>query len=265
MVSDTAIIDLLRCSRNYGQSSTIIKTLVAFSSDPQLDGYPSLKKYLDKMNKGHKFKLSHADLNTIKDFFNGDESLFKKYLASLVINYHTNNTYMYSAGPYLSEINAILFRDTSSRVDLNGKYQRITVSKACGELRINDSVPPLVENYLYEAILCLGEKFYRSCIVFCIISLECAIRIKYNLLTKKHSDGIYFVNLIEWAIKEKVILENDINRPNITFMRRYRNSLVHTDDGEYTEKHVKESWEKAEKMAHTIFRLTELFVNNIFF
>jgi hypothetical protein len=237
---------------------------MTLSSDPQLDGHPSLKKYLDKMNRSHKFKLSHADLNTIKDFFNGDESVFKNYLASLVTEYHTNNTYMYSAGPYLSEINAILFRDTSSRIDLNGKYHRITVSKACGELQMNDSVPPLVEDYLHEAIMCLGEKFYRSCIVFCIISLECAIRIKYNLLTKKQSDGVYFVNLIEWAIKEKVILENELNGPNITFMRRYRNTLVHTDDRQYTEKDVKASWEKAEQMAPTIFRLTELFVNNIF-
>ena len=233
------------------------------TSDSTLESFPVLKGTYDRIKEGEKCKLQKADLDTMRGFFNGDESVFKKYLATLVINYHSNNLTMVSVTPYLTRINRIL-RQIGSQIDLNGRYRKIIISRNCGEIGINESAPPLVFDYMHEGITCLENKLYRSSIVLCIFAIECALRVKYNLVTSKHSDNLKFNKLINWAIDQKIIESDQFNEPNITFMRRYRNSLAHTDGGKITEQDAKDSRENAAKKSQIISRLAELFINNIF-
>jgi hypothetical protein len=242
----------------------MLRIFSEFASDPLCERFPTLKKYAEKLVEGQKFRVSKDALITMKDFFAGDESLFKQFLSSMVSNYYANNALRIDANEYLTQVNKVLLRETGSQIDSNGKYQKIIISEGCGRIAVNESVPPLVADYLYEAIVCLDKKLYRSSIVFCIFSIECALRIKYNLLKSKPSDGKKFYTLINWAIGQGLIQEDEFNRQNITFMRRYRNSLAHIDGGRFTDQYARESRENAERKSQTISRLTEFFINSIF-
>lgn len=233
--------------------------------DNDTKSFPTVDKIKNEnLNIKSNTEITEKLAMEINNLFAGDAYLFKQFLSSIIKTCAQNTIPVEIFGPFLRNINEVLFQGSSVRINQNGGYQEILTSSKSGEVSLNEITPPIIKDYIREAIECFNEEQYRSSIVFCTFSLEGALRIKYNILKNKPSTNFSFKDLIDWGISNKFIEQNQFNEININFMREYRNSLVHKIISSSATDVVGQSREQAKKMCSIVLRLTELFINNIF-
>jgi len=84
------------------------------------------------------------------------------------------------------------------------------------------------------------------------------------LINENKAYTIKFNHLIKWGINNRFIEENEFNRVNIEFIRKYRNDLAHCNMNK-TEAKLKISRNYAQKMSSIVVQLVEYFINNILY
>jgi len=112
---------------------------------------------------------------------------------------------------------------------------------------------------------CLAYELYRSSILFCTFALEASLRCKYaDLVNENKAYTIKFNDLINWGVKNNFIEQDDFNKVNIDFIRKYRNDLAHCNMNK-PDAELKISRSYARKMSSIVTHLIESFINNVFY
>ena len=84
------------------------------------------------------------------------------------------------------------------------------------------------------------------------------------MVNENKAYAINFNELIKWGINNSFIEEDEFNKVNIEFIRKYRNDLAHCNMNKPDAK-LKISRNYAQKMSSIVVHLVEFFINNIFY
>lgn len=267
IISATAIDKCCRLTRSF-PPTLILDVFRDTIASQDLSPFPNLKTFNDLLTTSNKLgtKMPSAASEEISTYFTQAQEQFLLFIKS-IIDKSLKNTVINKVAldAFISKVNIILQKDSQLKIEGYKVIQKMIPNKAKKKIFLNLDVPDYVQDYFSEAIDCQHYSLYRSSILFSTFSLEASLRYKYS---KMESDGkaysLTFNNLIDWGIKKGLIEENDFNKANITFIREYRNDLVHFNMDK-PDAESKISRDNAEKMSPIIIELVKFFMDSIFY
>ena len=161
-------------------------------------------------------------------------------------------------------MNILLFRDAQIKI---ADYQTVQIripNEGKSEVFLNINTPAQVGDYFAEALNCQAHNLHRSCILFCTFALESALRYRYaEIVDEQKAYQITLNDLINWGIKENLIPEDEFNKVNVDFIRKYRNDIAHSNVKD-ADAQLRISRNYAEKMSSIVVHLVEYFINSLF-
>ena len=229
----------------------------------ELNKFPQLKiddEYIAKSKKTG-VKLSIKGTSDISSYFSDNQDSFLTFLKLLTVGSLNNNIITkILLDEFISQTNVLLLKDAYIKIDEDYKaISKWVPNREKREIFLNVDVPEYIVEYFTEGLDCASYKLHRSAILFCTFTLEASLRFKYTELNNKKSDSLRFYQLIDWAINEDLIEENEFNKTNIDFIRKYRNKLAHLSSKEGIS-----TKQKAKEMSAIIIHLTQNFINSVF-
>jgi len=254
--------------RNYFPSTLILDVFKNITGDQDLGNFPNIRRSEERIQTTKKagIKVSLKAANEMYTYYSAEQYLFLVFLKSLTaqgLQHAVVNKV--ALDDFISRVNTLLLEDSQIRIENYEVIQKWLPNKAKKEVFVNLDVPEYIQDYFTEALDCLANDLHRSSILFCTFALEASLRYKHtDLVAEKKKQNISFNNLIDWGIKNNFIEQNDFNRVNIDFLRRYRNDLAHCNSNK-PDSRLKVSRSYAQKMANIVVRLVEYFLNNIFY
>lgn len=257
-----------KMARIYFPSTFILDIFRDITSDQDLRNFPNARKFEENITKVRKAgtKISLKAVTEISAHFYGEQEGFLVFLKSLTsqsIKYEVVSKV--ALDDFISKVNALLLIDSQIRIENYEIIQKWVPNKAKKNIFLNINVPEYIQDYFTEALDCLAYDLYRSSILFCTFALEASLRYKYaELVNENKAYIIKFNEIINWGINNNFIEQDEFNRVNIEFIRKYRNDLAHCNMNKPNAK-LKISRNYAQKMSNIIIRLVELFINNIFY
>jgi len=257
-----------RMARIYFPSTFMLDAFRNITSDQDFTNFPNARKFEENILKTRKAG-TRMPLKAVAEmssyFYEKQEEflVFLKYLTSQGIQHEIVNKI--SLDEFISKINALLLRDSKIRIENYEIVQKWVPNKAKKDIFLNINVPEYIQDYFAEALDCLTYGLYRSSILFCTFALEASLRFKYaELVNENKAYAINFNELIKWGINNSFIEEDEFNKVNIEFIRKYRNDLAHCNMNKPNAK-LKISRNYAQKMSSIVVHLVEFFINNIFY
>lgn len=257
-----------KMARIHFPSTLILDVFRDITSDQDLTNFPNTRKFEENILKTRKAgtRMPLKAVAEMSSYFHEKQEEFLVFLKSLTsqgISHEILNKI--ALDDFISKVNVLLLKDSKIRIENYEIVQKWVPNKAEKDIFLNINVPEYIQDYFAEALDCLAYGLYRSSILFCTFALEASLRCRYaELVNENKAYAINFNELIKWGIKNSLIEEDEFNRVNIKFMRKYRNDLAHCNMNKPDAK-LKISRNYAQKMSSIFVHLVELFINNIFY
>ena len=267
-LSSSTIVKSCRMARIYFPSTLILDAFRDITGGQDLKNFPDTKKYEENILKARKAgtRIPLKPVTEMLSYFYREQEgflVFLKYLTSQSIQLEVVNKI--TLDDFISKINALLLRDSQIRIENYEIIQRWVPNKAEKNIFLNINVPEYIQDYFAEALDCLAYGLHRSSILFCTFALEASLRYRYaELINENKAYAIKFNELIKWGIDNNFIEEDEFNRVNIEFIRKYRNDLSHCNMNK-PDAQLRISKNYARKMSSIVVHLVEFFMNNIFY
>ena len=267
-LSSPIIDKCCKIARIYFPSTLILDLFKDITGDQDLTNFPDARRFEENIQKAKKAgaKITLKAVTEMSAYFYGEQEgflVFLKSLSSQSIQHEVVNKI--ALDDFISKINLLLFRDSQIRIENYEIIQKWVPNKAEKDIFLNINVPEYIQDYFAEALDCLAYGLYRSSILFCTFALEASLRYRYaELVNENKAYIIKFNDLINWGIENDFIEQNDFNRVNIEFIRKYRNDLAHCNVNEPNAE-SKISRIYAKKMSSIIVHLAEFFINSMFY
>ena len=267
-ISSSTINKSCKMVRTYFPYTFILDVFKDLTGDQNFSEFPDIRKFEENLTRSRKrgIKIPLKTISEISIYFCAKQESFLEFLKHLTSQSIQNEVVNEVAlDDFISKVNALLLKDSLIRIEDCKVIQKWVPNKAKKDIFLNINVPEYIQDYIAEALDCLAFDLYRSSILFCTFALEASLKCRYaELINEDKVYNIKFNKLINWGIQNNLIEQNDFNRVNIEFIRKYRNDLAHCNMSKPDAK-LKISRNYAQKMSNIIIRLVELFINNIFY
>ena len=267
-LSTSTIEQSCKLIRGCFPSTLILAALRSVTGDESLTQFPHVTTFESNILRVRKADARiplEAVIEMTAFFYREREGFFGflKYLTSQSIQHDI--VPRVRLDEFISKVNVLLLRDSQIRVTNYEMIQKWVPNEGRREVFLNIDVPEHVEDYFAEALSCLAHDLHRSCILFCTFALEASLRFKYaDLVDVNKAYKITFNNLIDWGVASGFIEQDEFNRVNIEFIRKYRNDLAHFNMNN-PDARLRVSRSYAQKMSNIVVHLVEYFINNIFY
>lgn len=267
-LSGSTIDKSCKLARIYFPFTLILDVFKDITSDQDLTNFPNARKFKEDISKTRKAgtKIPLKAVTEMSTYFYGEQEGFLVFLKSLTsqsIQHEVVNKI--ALDDFISKVNILLIRDSQIRIENYEIIQKWVPNKSKKDIFLNINVPEYIQDYFTEALDCSAYGLYRSSILFCTFALEASLRYRYaELVNENKAYTIKFNEIINWGIKNNFIEQDEFNRVNIEYIRKYRNDLAHCNMNKPDAK-LKISRNYAQKMSSIIVHLVEFFINNIFY
>ena len=267
-LSSSTIDKSCKMARVYFPSTLILGAFRDVTGGQDLENFPDTNKYEENILKARKTgtRVPLKSVTEMLSYFYREQEgflVFLKFLTSQSIQHGVVNKI--TLDDFISKINDLLLRDSQIRIENYEIIQKWVPNKAEKNIFLNINVPEYIQDYFAAALDCLAHGLHRSSILFCTFALEASLRYRYaELINENKAYAIKFNELIKWGINNNFIEEDEFNRVNIEFIRKYRNDLSHCNMNKPDAK-LKISKNYARKMSSIVVHLVEFFINNIFY
>lgn len=267
-LSSSTIDKSCKMARIHFPSTLILDVFRNITSDQDLTNFPNARKFEESILKTKKAgtKMPLKAVAEMSSCFYGKGEKFLVFLKSLTsqsIQHETVNKI--ALDDFMSKVNILLLKDSEIRIENYKTVQKWVPNKSERDIFLNINTPEYVQDYFAEALDCLTYGLHRSSILFCTFALEASLRYRYAEFDNENKAySITFNELIKWGIDNGFIEEDEFNRVNIEFIRKYRNDLAHCNMNKPDAK-LKISKNYAQKMSSIVVHLVEFFINNIFY
>jgi len=267
-LSSSTIDKFCKMARVYFPSTLILDAFKEITGDQDLTIFLNARKFEENILKTRKAgtRIPLKAVAEMSSYFYEKQEEFLVFLKSLTsqgIQHEIVNKI--ALDDFISKVNVLLLKDSKIRIENYEIVQKWVPNKAKKDIFLNINVPEYIQDYFAEALDCLAYGLYRSSILFCTFALEASLRYRYaELINENKAYAIKFNELIKWGINNNFIEEDEFNRVNIGFIRKYRNDLSHCNMNKPDAK-LKISKNYARKMSSIVVHLVEFFINNIFY
>lgn len=254
--------------RNYFPYTFILDVFKDLTGDQKLSKFPDIRKFEENIMRSIKagIKIPLKAVDEMSFYFCEEQEKFLEFLKSLTsqsIEHEVVNKV--ALDDFISKVNALLHEDSKIKIENYEVIQKWVPNRAGKEVFLNIKVSEYIQDYFAEGLDCFAHGLHRSSILFCTFALEASLRYRYaELVNENKAYTITFNELINWGIKNNFIEQDDFNRVNIEFIRKYRNDLTHCNLNKPNAR-LKISRSYAQKMSGIIVHLVEFFINNIFY
>ena len=266
-LSSSTIDKSCKMARIYFPSTLILDVFRDLTCNQDLTNFPNAKKFEENILKTKKAgtKITLKAVTEISVYFYEEQERFLSFLKSLTSQGQHEIVNKVALDDFISKVNVLLLRDSKIRIENYEIIQKWVPNRVEKDIFFNINVPEYIRDYFVEALDCLAYGLHRSSILFCTFTLEASLRYRYaELVNENKAYNIKLNDLIKWSIENNFVEQNDFNKVNIDFIRRYRNDLAHCNMNQPDAK-LKISRNYAQKMSNIIVRMVELFINNIFY